>query len=100
MRLSMRTSGYIGLRPHSRTGGARSARVVVALSKRHRGFRLEEEWRKPRRDVRERQHVRMELDPEDVRHEPPPRFDPPPGRGVTRGEHASQRLVGDRDAVL
>src|SRR5437867_9876701 len=42
----------------------------------------------------------MQLDSEDVGHEPPPIFDPLPGRRVFRGERAPQRLVGDRDAVL
>src|ERR1700704_5406109 len=82
MRLSTRMSGY------------------TTLAERHCRFRLEEEWRKPRGDVRERKHIRMKLDPEDVRHEAPPLFDPLPGGGVSRGERAPERLIRDRDAVL
>ena len=66
----------------------------------HRAVRAQQERRQDGRDVRERQHVRMEVDAERVGHEPPPRLDPPPGRRVAGGELGAERRVGEGDAVL
>ena len=66
----------------------------------HRAVRPEHERRQLRREVRERQDVVVQLDPERFAHEPAARLDPRPGRRVAAGERGAQRLVGECHAVL
>ena len=91
------------LRPdHGRTSAdPRRRRSPSSLARqRHRPIGPEQERRQVRRDVRERQHVRVEVDPEDVAHERPARLDPRPRVRVAGRQLVAQRLVGERDPVL
>ena len=74
----------------------------VPRSARHREdpVRAQQERRQVGRDVRERQDVRVQLDPERLAHEPPTRLDPLPGGREAAGERRAQRLVGEGEPVL
>ena len=53
-----------------------------------------------RREIRERQDVWMQLDPELIGHERATSLDPPPGLREAIGQLAAQRRIGEGDAVF
>ena len=67
---------------------------------RHRPVGREEERRQMAGEVGERQHVRVQLDPERLLHERAAGLDSGPGVRVAGGERRPQRLVGQRQPVL